>query len=1075
MRTQLLYEEINRIKLLFGENLLYGNLNNDELILEQYGRFFKKVWDDFKINNPTRARSFDDLSITRFTDTDIKSLDNVFRHVEDNKAIWKAIGLTEQEIARVKLFKKKIVEEDMPDILFRETSTPGIYFFDLIPITGGLRGEVFYWFSKKYPDEWLEGLTNVQKNLEVKNKIDNLKDLKGEKVDIEGKSNLPVKRSEVRVDSEGRCLDFNSKGEAIDVEGKLIEFDVSTGKPKGDFLPKVDDGGKINLEPDPDPPTFDVPGVRRFIGNMEGRNWSERVQRAAAENYFGYWIDRLMPKVSELYKQLFGNKNYEAARLKFNDLVFNELNNELKNYAVTAPGNIQRIRGNINDAFIDFYRTLENDPDFNNLNFDGVWGKMMDEFESSVGGLTPVEIGKCKTWFEKIKTQIEADLLAGDLIKPSGRPNIAEYSERIGLSEKGWLARSTDKFVLFYKQCVIDLLPWSKKDKWWANLYNVLVTAFQTVIRPAWNIFIRGTLMNPKAMKLFLGTESRILGFTLRPFSKEKYAALILRNLVLTKFVFPFIQATYLAAVQFAQKGYEIETGREGSIEKKGVGFWDIYGRNLANEFIEEFKGASEGDTMDLIVQWFPGYWDDALLIMSGWEEEDASGQGVTFEQQLENLKKNTKDKADSLGINSDIVKNGQEIATAEFDRQLEAKKQLETFQYALRVWVKDEGREDLEPYAIKIEKSLKMNNHIIRSMADVNSETKHYSPQFELDGKKYYVIKRTTEPPLIRSDKDGSEQSLIDFIEYKKDKINKLKESIIYNKNIIMENSGKKFGEDNFKHWNDTFIFKTEDKKNPGQFKEVKISMEDVMDRIDHYRKKYDEDDAFVRAVVDTHEDVVKIMYTKGLADIHESFTPRGLALLLRTLNESRGEMEIFSVARPANGNWFLVKGDFTQSQLANMDLEKKEPEDKKKEKEVSGSEELKKKEETAINILTTNEKKGLDGLPKKVRQKVLEKMGRGWTTEILPEFLKDIATKSEINTIFNDKIEIYKLEPTRKTFDSIVDNSSRIFIKRGFCRSLYLAADNADLTEKQENVIDHILDKCDTKFAGKLGVRNF
>ena len=98
-------------------------------------------------------------------------------------------------------------------------------------------------------------------------------------------------------------------------------------------------------------------------------------------------------------------------------------------------------------------------------------------------------------------------------------------------------------------------------------------------------------------------------------------------------------------------------------------------------------------------------------------------------------------------------------------------------------------------------------------------------------------------------------------------------------------------------------------------------------MDRINHYRKKYDEDDSFVRAVIDTHEDVVKIMFTKDLANIRESATPRGLALVLRTIKESRGEMEIFSVSRPANGNWFLVKGDYTPNQLANMDLEKKEP----------------------------------------------------------------------------------------------------------------------------------------------------
>jgi hypothetical protein len=303
----------------------------------------------------------------------------------------------------------------------------------------------------------------------------------------------------------------------------------------------------------------------------------------------------------------------------------------------------------------------------------------------------------------------------------------------------------------------------------------------------------------------------------------------------------------------------------------------------------------------------------------------------------------------------------------------------------------------------------------------------------------------------------------------------NNQNESYKITKKTLMENNGKKFGEDNFKHWKETFTFKSEDKNNPGQYKEVKLSMEDVMDRINHYRKKYDEDDAFVRAVVDTHDDVVKIMYTKGLADINESATPRGLALVLRTLNESRGEMEIFSVARPANGNWFLVKGDYTQSQLANMDLEKKEPEDKEKKKDVSGSEELKKKEQTAVELLKKNEKEGLNDLPNKVREKLREKLGRGWTTETMPSFLEKFVEKSSINTIFNDKIDIFKLDSNDDTFDAIVDNSSQIFIKRGFCRSLYIASDKANLNEKQQKVVDHILDKCDKKFLGKLGVRNF
>jgi hypothetical protein len=291
--------------------------------------------------------------------------------------------------------------------------------------------------------------------------------------------------------------------------------------------------------------------------------------------------------------------------------------------------------------------------------------------------------------------------------------------------------------------------------------------------------------------------------------------------------------------------------------------------------------------------------------------------------------------------------------------------------------------------------------------------------------------------------------------------------------KNILMENTPRtKFGEDNFKHWKDTFVFKAEDEKNPGQFKQVKINMEDVMDRINHYRKKYDEDDAFVRAVLDTHDNVVKVMYTKDLADISESALPRGLALVLR---EDRGELEIFSVSRPANGNWFLVKGDYTPSQLANMDLEKKEPEDKESTKMSKTEDDLKKKEEESIILLKRNEKEGLIDLPRKVKQKLKEKISKGWTTEEPPSYLMDFYTTSQINSVFNDPIEIYKLESSPSYFATLVKYSARVTPKRGFCRSLQMASRGEELNERQRKTINHILTRCKSKLAGKFGIASF
>ncbi len=263
----------------------------------------------------------------------------------------------------------------------------------------------------------------------------------------------------------------------------------------------------------------------------------------------------------------------------------------------------------------------------------------------------------------------------------------------------------------------------------------------------------------------------------------------------------------------------------------------------------------------------------------------------------------------------------------------------------------------------------------------------------------------------------------------------------------------GRRFDEDNFKHWKDTFKFQSYDEEN-GEYKDVKIKMEDVMDRIDHYRKKYDEDDAFVRAVVDTHEDVVKIMFTKDLAHLTESTRLVGLAGVLQTLREGRGEMEIWSVARPADGNWFLVKGSFNKRELSNMDLHKKEPRNKDTEKKEKPEEGLKKKEETALQKLKNNELTGIDDLPVRVKQKLREKMSQGWTTEPPFEFFSDFYNESEINSVFNEKIKIYKLKATEEFFRSLVSNSAKINLKRGFCRSIYLAKSDSDINDRSQKV---------------------
>ena len=98
---------------------------------------------------------------------------------------------------------------------------------------------------------------------------------------------------------------------------------------------------------------------------------------------------------------------------------------------------------------------------------------------------------------------------------------------------------------------------------------------------------------------------------------------------------------------------------------------------------------------------------------------------------------------------------------------------------------------------------------------------------------------------------------------------------------------------------------------------------------------------------------------------------------------------------------------------------------------------------------------------------------MDNGWSTIPPFQFLKDFYEKSDINSAFNGKIEIFKLEPNSSFFKELESNSPKIRINRGFCRSLYLVKNDNSIQEDHQKVVDHILSECDRKFDGKFGIR--
>lgn len=145
-----LNEEMNRMKLLFGESILYGNLvdNGKTNLITEAGpgkRFFaKNLAKAFGVTFST----LEDLGkFTKFLNREINSVDDMIKHVDDFPGIWKAVA-KKTDIAAVKrnlLLLKKMEEKN----LFKGRSRESM---DIIlngfPPEGGMKDMVF--------DMWLE-------------------------------------------------------------------------------------------------------------------------------------------------------------------------------------------------------------------------------------------------------------------------------------------------------------------------------------------------------------------------------------------------------------------------------------------------------------------------------------------------------------------------------------------------------------------------------------------------------------------------------------------------------------------------------------------------------------------------------------------------------------------------------------------------------------------------------------------------------------------------------------------------------------------------------------------------------
>jgi hypothetical protein len=82
-----LNEEINRIKSLFTEERLYGNIGTPKILNEQ----LKKVLYTILSGGGTSLKNFDPKILTNFLEVELKSYGDIVKHLDDFDVIWKSI------------------------------------------------------------------------------------------------------------------------------------------------------------------------------------------------------------------------------------------------------------------------------------------------------------------------------------------------------------------------------------------------------------------------------------------------------------------------------------------------------------------------------------------------------------------------------------------------------------------------------------------------------------------------------------------------------------------------------------------------------------------------------------------------------------------------------------------------------------------------------------------------------------------------------------------------------------------------------------------------------------------------
>ena len=93
-KDAILNEEVNRIKSLFTEERLYGNLKQNKLLTEQgIGKKLADALETASSSVSKAIKNVDPKLATNFLNSEINTFDDLAKHLNDYKSLWKSMGI----------------------------------------------------------------------------------------------------------------------------------------------------------------------------------------------------------------------------------------------------------------------------------------------------------------------------------------------------------------------------------------------------------------------------------------------------------------------------------------------------------------------------------------------------------------------------------------------------------------------------------------------------------------------------------------------------------------------------------------------------------------------------------------------------------------------------------------------------------------------------------------------------------------------------------------------------------------------------------------------------------------------